>query len=240
MPRVLVALTGVEFWTLADGTRRPSGYWPEELSTPYQVFADGGLDITIATLGAVAPTPDPAGFDPQYHGDSTEEAQRVRLHLESIAQRHVPVALESIDVADFDLVFVPGGWGPMEDLAVSEEFGALLRRFVDADKPVAAVCHGPAALLPARDDEGGWLFAGRQVTGFSNAEEYAVGTAALAPWLVEDRLKAEGGLYSSAPEGWAEYVVVDGNLYTGQNPASARALAERLVRDTAAAALSQA
>ncbi|MFD7075144.1 type 1 glutamine amidotransferase domain-containing protein [Nocardioides sp. NPDC059952] len=233
MTRVLIAATGVDYWTLADGTRHPSGYWPEELSTPYQVFADAGLEITLATLGGVVPTADPAGFDPVYHGDSEEEALRVRLHLESIIERHPPIALEVVDVDDFDLVFVPGGWGPMEDLAESVPFGALLRRFADAGKPIAAVCHGPAALLPARDDDGGWLFSGREVTGFSNVEEYAVGTAPLAKWLVEDRLKAEGGLYSSAPEGWAEFVVVDGNLYTGQNPASARALAERLVLDTA-------
>ncbi|MFD4636304.1 type 1 glutamine amidotransferase domain-containing protein [Lentzea sp. NPDC058436] len=234
MTHVLVAVTGADHWTLADGTRHPSGYWPEELSTPYQVFADAGFDITLATPGGVKPTPDPAGFDPEHHGGSAEEAQRVRLHLESIGQRHTPLALEDLDVTDFDVVFVPGGWGPMEDLAVSDTFGALLRRFTEAGKPVAAVCHGPAALLPARDDNGDWLFSGRDVTAFSNVEEHAVGTAPLARWLVEDRLRAEGGRYRRAPQDWAEFVVVDGNLYTGQNPSSARALAERLVQDTAA------
>ncbi|MFT4081454.1 MAG: type 1 glutamine amidotransferase domain-containing protein [Nocardioides sp.] len=233
MTRVLMAVTGVDYWTLADGTRHPSGYWPEELSTPYEVFTEAGFDITIGTPGGVRPTPDPAGFAPVYHGDDEEEAQRVRLHLESIDEHHVPVALEEADVADFDIVFVPGGWGPMEDLAVSAPFGALLRAFTEAGKPVAAVCHGPAALLPARDDAGDWLFAGRAVTGFSNAEETAVGTAPLARWLLEDRLIAEGGDYRCTEEDWAELVVVDGNLYTGQNPASARGLAERLVRESA-------
>ncbi|MGI5498998.1 type 1 glutamine amidotransferase domain-containing protein [Lentzea sp. CA-135723] len=233
MTHVLIAVTGADHWTLADGTRHPSGYWPEELSTPYHVFADAGFAITLATPGGVKPTADEAGFNPEYHGGSSEEAQRVRLHLESIAARHTPLALEDVDVAGYDLVFVPGGWGPMEDLAVSPGFGALLRRFTEAGKPVAAVCHGPAALLPARAGNGDWLFRGRQVTGFSNVEEHAVGTAPLAKWLVEDRLRAEGGHYRSAPEDWAEFVVVDGNLYTGQNPSSARALAERLVHDTA-------
>lgn len=235
MTRVLMAVTSVDYWTLADGTRHPSGYWPEELSTPYEVFDAAGADITVGTLGGVQPTPDPAGFDAVYHGGSQEESLRVRAHLAGIAERHQPVALEDVDVADFDLVFVPGGWGPMEDLAVSSEFGALLSAFTAADKPVAAVCHGPAALLPARDSDGSWLFAGRDVTGFSNAEEEAVGTLPLAKWTVEDRLRGDGGHYSCAPEGWAEYVVVDGNLYTGQNPASARALAERLVREVATA-----
>ncbi|MBN9747838.1 type 1 glutamine amidotransferase domain-containing protein [Amycolatopsis sp. A1MSW2902] len=233
MTRALFAVTGVDYWTLADGTRNPSGYWPEEVSTPYQVFADAGIEIAVATPGGVPPAADPAGFNPVYHGDSAEAAQRMKDHLESIAALRSPEALENVDVADFDFVFVPGGWGPMEDLAVSASFGGLLREFTEADKPVAAVCHGPAALLPARDDQGEWLFAGRQVTGFSNVEEYAVGFAPQAKWLLEDRLKAEGGLYSSAPEGWAEFVVVDGNLYTGQNPQSAAGLAARLVRDLA-------
>ncbi|NKQ57693.1 type 1 glutamine amidotransferase domain-containing protein [Amycolatopsis sp. K13G38] len=237
MTRALIAVTGVDYWTLADGTRRPSGYWPEELSTPCQVFTDAGFDITVATPGGVEPTADPAGFNPEYHGGSAGEAQRMKEHLESIPALRAPKILEEVDVADYDFVFVPGGWGPMEDLAVSESFGRLVRRFTDAGKPVAAVCHGPAALLPARDDEGEWLFAGRQVTGFSNVEEYAVGFAPHAKWLLEDRLKEEGGLYGAAPEGWAEFVVADGNLYTGQNPASAARLAERLVLDLTAAHL---
>ncbi len=233
MTRALIAVTGVDYWTLADRSRHPSGYWPEELSTPHQIFADAGITITVATPGGAVPTADPAGFNPEYHGGRPEQAQRVKDHLASIAELRSPEILEDVDVADFDFVFVPGGWGPMEDLAVSDSFGSLLRQFADADKPVAAVCHGPAALLPAHDDEGEWLFKGRRVTGFSNAEEYAVGFAPKARWLVEDRLRAAGGLYSSAPGEWAEFVVVDGNLYTGQNPASAAALAERLVRDTA-------
>lgn len=233
MTRVLIAVTGVDHWTLADGTQTPAGYWPEELSTPHRVFADAGVDITVATPGGVSPTATEAGFAPELFGGDASVPQGIREHLASIAALDAPEKLEDADAADHDLVFVPGGWGPMEDLAVSASFGELLRRFTAAGKPVAAVCHGPAALLPARDDEGGWLFAGRRVTGFSNAEEHAVGTAPLARWLLEDRLRAEGGHYSAAPGDWAEYVVVDGNLYTGQNPASSRALAERLVADTA-------
>ncbi|GAA2866206.1 type 1 glutamine amidotransferase domain-containing protein [Pseudonocardia halophobica] len=234
MTRVLIAVTGVDHWTLADGSQSPAGYWPEELSTPHRVFADAGLDITIATPGGVAPTATEAGFAPEMHGGDAAAGQRIREHLASIEALNAPEVLEDVDVAAHDFVFVPGGWGPMEDLAVSQSFGELLRRFTDAGKPVAAVCHGPAALLPARDDQGGWLFAGRELTGFSNAEEHAVGTAPLAKWLLEDRLRCEGGVYSAAPGDWAEYVVVDGNLYTGQNPASSEALAKRLVADTAA------
>jgi putative intracellular protease/amidase len=231
MTRVLIAVTGVDYWTLADGSQSPAGYWPEELSTPHRVFADAGLDITIATPGGVAPTATEAGFAPELFGGDAAVPQAIREHLASLAALDAPEKLEDADAADYDLVFVPGGWGPMEDLAVSESFGALVRSFTAAGKPVAAVCHGPAALLPARDDDGGWLFAGRRVTGFSNAEEHAVGTAPLAKWLVEDRLRAEGGDYSAAEGEWGDHVVVDGNLYTGQNPASSESLAKRLVAD---------
>ncbi|ODU06031.1 MAG: thiamine biosynthesis protein ThiJ [Pseudonocardia sp. SCN 72-86] len=232
MTRVLIAVTGVDHWTLADGTKNPAGYWPEELSTPYRVFTDAGVDITIATPAGVAPTADVAGFAPEMHGGDDAVGQRIREHLESIAALRAPERLEDVDVDDFDLVFVPGGWGPMEDLAVSESFGALVRRFTDAGKPVAAVCHGPAALLPARADDGTWLFAGRKLTGFSNVEEHQVGFATQAPWLLEDRLREAGGVYSCAEAEWAGHVVVDGNLYTGQNPASSEEIALRLVRDT--------
>lgn len=231
MIRALIVVTGVDHWTLADGSTRPSGYWPEELSGPHQIFAAAGADITVATPGGVPPTADPAGFDPQYHGGSAAQAAGVRAHLDSIAALRAPAVLEDVDVDDFDLLFVPGGWGPMEDLAVSAPFGGLVRRFTDAGKPVAAVCHGPAALLPARADDGSWLFAGRRVTGFSNVEEQQVGYADRAKWLVEDRLRTEGGDYSAATDQWSEYVVVDGNLYTGQNPASAAALVHRLMLD---------
>jgi putative intracellular protease/amidase len=231
MTRALVAVTGATHWTLADGTRHPSGYWPEEVSTPYAVFEAAGIELTVATLGGVPATADEAGFDPVHHGDSDEAVQRMRDHLDSIPGLTAPVVLEDVDIADYDFVFVPGGWGPMEDLAVSESFGWLVRQFTEAGKPVAAVCHGPSALLPARADNGEWLFAGRHVTGFSNVEEEQVGTLALAKWTVEDRLREEGGHYSAAADEWAELVVVDGNLYTGQNPASAGALAQRLVLD---------
>lgn len=232
MTRALVAVTGADHWTLADGTRHPSGYWPEEVGTPYAIFETAGIELTVATPGGVPATADEAGFNPVYHGDSEEEVQRMRDRLDSIEGLETPEVLEDADVESFDFLFVPGGWGPMEDLAVSETFGWLVRQFTEAGKPVAAVCHGPSALLPARADDGQWLFAGRHVTGFSNLEEEQVGTKALAKWTVEDRLREEGGRYSSAADDWAELVVVDGNLYTGQNPASAAALAHRLVADT--------
>ncbi|WP_246243264.1 type 1 glutamine amidotransferase domain-containing protein [Amycolatopsis pithecellobii] len=117
----------------------------------------------------------------------------------------------------------------MEDLAASAEFGGLVAAFDAAGKPVAAVCHGPAALLPATGPDGKWLFAGRRVTGFSDVEESQVGFADRAPWLLEDRLACAGGRFEKSSGPWEPHVVVDGTLHTGQNPASSAPLAEELV-----------
>jgi len=165
---------------------------------------------------------------------SAEAGQAIAAYIASIGDELSEAkVLEDLDPAAFDLVFVPGGHGPMEDLAVSERFGAMVRAFAESGRPVAAVCHGPAALLSARADDGSWLFSGYQLTAFSNVEEDQVGYAKSAVWLLEDRLKDEGGLYTAAAEPWGERVVVDRNLYTGQNPASSEALALRLVADLA-------
>jgi putative intracellular protease/amidase len=234
MTRVLFAVSGSHHWTLADGTRHPCGYWPEELAVPHEVFAQAGFDLTIATPAGATPAADEAGFTAAMNGGSEEPGQRFRAYLESIgAQLASPAVLEDAEPDHYDLLFVPGGHGPMEDLAVSPSFGALVAGFTELGKPVAAVCHGPAALLPAVDRDGKWLFDGRHVTGFTNAEEEQVGFAARAPWLLEDRLTSAGGLFEQSGTPWAAHIVTDGNLYTGQNPASSRPLAEALVKATA-------
>lgn len=232
MPSVLFAITGVDHWTLADGSRHSCGYWPEEVATPHRIFTEAGWDITIATPGGVTPVDDKAGYSPEMNGGSAEAGQSIADYIHSISDElSAAEDLNTLDAADFDVLFIPGGHGPMEDLAVSKKFGTLLRSFAEAGKPVGAVCHGPAALFSARDDDGNWLFSGYRVTGFSNEEETQVGFADVAPWLLEDRLKSEGGIYSAADEPWAELLVVDRNLYTGQNPASSEVIARRLVAD---------
>ncbi|GAB6986521.1 type 1 glutamine amidotransferase domain-containing protein [Nocardioides pyridinolyticus] len=229
MARVLFAVTGSRHWTLNDGTQHRCGYWPEELAVPHEVFAHAHIDVDIATPGAVVPVPDEAGFSAEMNGGSEEPGARFRAYLKTISDDlDNPVDLNQVDPDDYDLVFVPGGHGPMEDLAASEAFGRLVVAFTEQHKPVSAVCHGPAALLPAVDEDG-WIFRGRRVTGFSNTEEEQVGLADKAPWLLEDRLRSAGGEFEQGPGPWQEYVVVDGNLYTGQNPASSRPLAQLLV-----------
>lgn len=230
MARVLFAVSGKDYWTLADGSRHPCGYWPEELAVPHEVFTEAGWECTIATPGAVIPTADEAGFSAAMNGGSEEPGRAFRAYLDSIsAELNAPADLDKADPAAYDLVFVPGGHGPMEDLARCAGFGELVAGFTALGKPVAAVCHGPAALLPAFDADGKWLFAGRRVTGFSNEEEAQVGFADKATWLLEDRLKSAGGVFTDSGAAWTPHVVSDGNLYTGQNPASSAPLARRLV-----------
>ncbi|WP_067673196.1 type 1 glutamine amidotransferase domain-containing protein [Nocardia miyunensis] len=230
MTRVLMAVSGSDHWTLADGTRHRCGFWPEELAVPHQIFRAAGFDVTIATPGGVRPVPDEAGFTPEMNGGSAEPGERFRTYLAAIDQElDAPVDLDTADVDDYDLIFIPGGHGPMEDLATSQDFGRLVTAFDSAGKTVAAVCHGPAALLPATDTDGQWIFAGRRITGFTNVEETQVGFADKAAWLLEDRLAAAGGKFEQSGEPWTSRVVVDGTLYTGQNPASSGPLAAQLV-----------
>src|SRR5258705_94506 len=124
MARVLFAVTGSRHWTLNDGTQHPCGYWPEELAVPHEVFAAAGLQITVATPGAVSPVPDEAGFTPEMNGGSEEPGRRFRAYLDRISDQLAnPVDLDEVTADDFDLVFVPGGHGPMEDLAGSPSSG---------------------------------------------------------------------------------------------------------------------
>ncbi len=142
------------------------------------------------------------------------------------------------DEAGYDItVATPGGRTPVVDQAVDERFGELVRHFVEADKVVAMVCHAPAALLPAHGSGGRWLFEGYRLTSFTNIEEVQAGLADKAPWLLQDRLQEAGAVFSSAGA-WEPYVVVDRVLYTGQNPASSRPLAERVVAEIPARARS--
>ncbi|MFJ8754813.1 type 1 glutamine amidotransferase domain-containing protein [Streptomyces sp. NPDC102441] len=228
MPSVLFVLTGADHWTLNDGTTHPTGFWAEELAAPHRVFSQAGFDITIATPGGVAPTVDSVSLTAESNGDQ-DQADAVASYLAAIDETlRIPARLEDVVPTSYDVVFYPGGHGPMEDLAVDEASGRLLTSALDSGTQVAVLCHAPAALLPARREDGSWPFAGYRMTGFSNAEETQAGLANKAPWLLENRLVELGADYSAA-DPWAVHTVHDRNLHTGQNPASSEQLAREIL-----------
>ncbi|MGW4524058.1 type 1 glutamine amidotransferase domain-containing protein [Amycolatopsis sp. NPDC004378] len=232
MTRILLALSGSDHWTLKDGSRHPTGYWAEEFVVPHSVFRAQGIDVTLATPGGVAPTVDQVSLNPERAGGEMKAAA-FRDYIDALAAELAqPMALEHAvgHVADYDALFVPGGHGPMEDLADFQPLGQILTEFTGSDRVVTAVCHGLAGLLPANRPDGGWLFDGRRLTGFTNEEERLAGLAARAPWLLEDRLRERGADFQAGPP-WEPHVVVDGILVTGQNPASSQAAADRTLAE---------
>ncbi|WP_210604010.1 type 1 glutamine amidotransferase domain-containing protein [Brevibacterium oceani] len=228
MSNILIVLTTHD--SLGDTGRR-TGYWLEELAAPYYLLTERGHHLTIATLTGARPPYDPASAEPPY---DTEETHR--LVADKAAQDLIGQArpLADMDPDDFDAVFYPGGHGIVWDLAHSPESAALIEAFARAGKPTAFVCHAPSVLRDVRTAEGRPFVEGRRVTGFSNAEEEAVGLTDVMPFLLEDALKERGADYSAAPE-WTSHVVTDGTLITGQNPSSsveiARALDDALALD---------
>ncbi|WP_030608569.1 type 1 glutamine amidotransferase domain-containing protein [Streptomyces sclerotialus] len=228
MAKILFVLTGADHWTLADGTRHPTGFWGEEVVAPYQVFTEAGHEVVVATPGGVLPTLDPASLAPEANGGQAG-ADAVAAALQSMDPLRSPVKLEQIDVAGYAAVFYPGGHGPMEDLAADEDSGRVLTEALASGRPLGIVCHGPAALLATRGADGTSPFAGYRLTAFTNAEEAQAGFADKAPWLLQDRL-VELGTDFREGEPWAPHVIADRNLYTGQNPASSAPLATEMAK----------
>jgi putative intracellular protease/amidase len=235
MTNVLMVLSAATYWTLADGTRHPTGVWAEEFLEPYRIFTEAGWTIDIATPAGVAPTFDAVSLSDGGAGSAERAADfssRIAA-LDDVLQH--PKSVDAVATADYDVLFYPGGHGPMEDLAVDAESGQLIVDAVRSNTTLGVLCHAPAALLAANDrSTGEWVLAGRRMTGFANSEEELNHLAAKAPWLVETRLVELGAEYSKAAEPFASHIVVDGQLYTGQNPASSVAVAERIVADRSA------
>ena len=233
MTRVLIVVSAAKFWTLADGTNHPTGYWGEELAVPHRMFTKAGWEVTLATPGGVAPTLDQLSMG--ISGGLPSRLRPVRAYLESIDdQLRSPAVLEEVDADEFDVVFYPGGHGPMEDLAVNAASGALLRHRLHEDRPLALLCHAPAAVLAAVNPDGTNAFAGRRMTGLSNVEERLNAFAWKAKWLLEDKLKAAGVQYGAGFP-LRPHLVTDRHLYTGQNPQSSKDLAARLIHDVRSA-----
>ncbi|MEV0636770.1 type 1 glutamine amidotransferase domain-containing protein [Streptomyces sp. NPDC050619] len=231
MAKILFVMTGADQWTLADGSGHRTGFWAEEAVVPLEAFKDAGHEVTVATPGGVVPPVDPASLAPEAVG-GPEQAARLRNVVDGAAEFASPVALGDVRLDEYDAVYVPGGHGPMEDLAVNADSGRLLARAVEGGMPVGVVCHGPAALLAAVKEDGANAYAGYRITAFTNAEERLAGNAEKAKWLLQDRL-TEAGLKVEAGEPWAPHVEVDRNVVTGQNPASSGPLAAELLKKLA-------
>ncbi|MFE0100492.1 type 1 glutamine amidotransferase domain-containing protein [Streptomyces sp. NPDC059009] len=231
MSKILFVLTGATHWTLADGTEHPTGFWAEEAVAPYTAFTAAGHEIVVATPGGVVPTVDQGSLAPEVNG-GPDGAEKAAAALASFAELKSPIRLEDVRLDDYAAVFYPGGHGPMEDLAVDADSGRLLTLALEGGTPLGVVCHAPAALLAATRADGTNVFAGRDVAAFTNAEETQAGFADKAKWLLETRL-VEAGVNVRVGEPWVPNVVVDGNLVTGQNPASSAPLAAELLKKLA-------
>ncbi|MEH6483918.1 MULTISPECIES: type 1 glutamine amidotransferase domain-containing protein [Pseudomonas] len=221
--KILMVLTSHD--QLGD-TGHKTGFWLEEFASPYYVFKDAGVELTLASPKGGQPP-----IDPNSAADDAQTDATRRFDKDPAAQKDLAntVKLEQVKAEDFDAVFYPGGHGPLWDLAEDAKSIALIERFQGLGKPVAAVCHAPAVLRHTKAADGQPLVKGKKVTGFSNSEEAAVQLTDVVPFLVEDMLKGNGGLYSRSDD-WQSHVEVDGLLITGQNPGSSDATAEALMK----------
>lgn len=220
--KVLIVLTSHD---KLGNTGEKTGFWLEEFVCPYYHLKDAGAQITLASPAGGQPPLDPKSKQPDFQTDDTRRFDEDAAAQEELANT---VKLSEVNVEDFDAVFYPGGHGPLWDLYADENSIALIEGFIAAGKPVAAVCHAPAVLLKAKDQSGTALVKGKKVTGFSNSEEDGVGLTEVVPYLLEDALIAQGGVYEKG-EDWNSFVAVDGLVITGQNPGSSAGVAKALI-----------
>jgi putative intracellular protease/amidase len=227
--KILIVLSAASEWTRADGSKYPSGYWTEEFVDVHEKFVAAGFTVDIATPAGKKPTADPHSLSEKFAGARLEEFKHYLASLSE--QLDHPLVLANIDMATYDAVVIPGGHGPVEDLYKDKDMGRVLTSAEKSDKIIGTVCHGQAALLSATDEKGNWLFKGAKLTAFSDEEEIEFGTAANAPWLLASRLRSCGAVYQRGEKNWGAYVVKDGNMISGQNPASSIPMAQAIIAE---------
>jgi putative intracellular protease/amidase len=227
MAKVLFIVSGATYWVLKDGTRYATGYWAEEFANPYKILTDAGHSVVVATPGGTTPNVDMMSLRPSMAG-----GEQGALDLEAIIRdaevMRRPLQLSDVRLEDYDAVYLPGGHGPMADLAFDADVGRLLTAQLESGNPLFIVCHAPASLLATRI-HGVSPFQGWNVTGFTNDEEEAVGLASRATWLLETDLKEKVKVNYSRGPMWEPYMVEDRNLVTGPNPHSAAVLGNRML-----------
>jgi putative intracellular protease/amidase len=220
--KILMVLTSHD--QLGD-TGNKTGFWLEEFAAPYYVFKDAGAEITLASPKGGQPP-----LDPSSDADNAQTEATKRFKADEAAQKELAntAVLSAVSADGFDAIFYPGGHGPLWDLAEDSDSKTLIEAFAASDRPIGAVCHAPAVFKHPKGTDGKPLVAGRKVTGFTNTEEEAVGLTKVVPFLIEDMLTANGGTYQKGDD-WASFVVTDGKLVTGQNPASSEGAARALL-----------
>lgn len=230
MASVVMVLSAAKVWTMKNATPHPTGFWSEEFVTPHRRFTEAGFKVTIASPGAATPTVDPLSFNLAYNNNDASKIQEQQDYMKRLGSALTsPMRVEDIHSNQFDVIFLVGGHGPMQDMSVHPTLGAVLVAMLDNPrKIVAAVCHGPAGFFTATRADGTWALKDRQLTGFSNEEETQAGFAGNAPWLLEDRLRISGARYV-AKAAWTPHAVVDGNLVTGQQNYSAGVTADAVL-----------
>lgn len=221
--KILMVITSHD--KLGD-TGLKTGFWLEEFAAPYYVFKDQNIDVTLASPKGGNPPLDPKSDAPEFQTAATERFRKDEASQKQLAITH---RLDSLTPSDFDAVFYPGGHGPLWDLAEDQNSIALLEAFYKQGKPLGLVCHSPGVLRHTKGENGEPLVKGKRVTGFSNTEEEAVQLTQVVPFLLEDMLKSNQALYNKGDD-WVSYVEVDGNLITGQNPASSEAVAKEMIK----------
>lgn len=220
---VLMILTSHD--KLGD-TGKKTGFWLEEFAAPYYALLDAEAEITLASPAGGQPPLDPQSDVPEAQTGATQRFKNdvITQHLLATTTN-----LAKVDANKFDAIFFPGGHGPLWDLAGNTDSQRIIEMFIAEGRPLAAVCHAPAIFKNTKGAYGKSLVSGRRVTGFTNSEEEAVGLTDIVPFLIEDMLKENEGLYEKGSD-WGSYVCVDGKLITGQNPASSEATARALLK----------
>ncbi|MFM2475722.1 type 1 glutamine amidotransferase domain-containing protein [Celerinatantimonas sp. MCCC 1A17872] len=221
--KILMVLTSHD---KLGNTGHKTGFWLEEFAAPYYTFLDAGVELTLASIAGGQPPLDPKSDDPQ---SQTEFTHRFKADTKAQQALANTLALADVNGAEFDAIFYPGGHGPLWDLAENTDSIKLIEQTLSSHRPVAAVCHAPGVLRHVKNQDGSPLVKGKNVTGFSNSEEAAVGLTEVVPFLVEDMLKANGGHYAKG-EDWSSFVLTDGLLVTGQNPSSSVECANALLK----------
>lgn len=207
-------------------TGEKTGFWIEEFAAPYYLLKDKGYNVTLSSPKGGQPPIDPKSAT---EDASTPATKRFNKDKETQELLSNTIVLETVNHTDFNAVFYPGGHGPLWDLAEDQKSISLIENFYNNNKPVATVCHAPGVLKHVKDAQGNFLVKNKKVTGFTNTEEEAINLKDVVPFLVEDMLKNNGGIYSKGAD-WQPYAVSDGHLITGQNPASSELVAEKLVK----------